>query len=269
MVSSSPCVKDSGSIKKLRKPMIEKKRRDRMNASIEKIKTILAKTPIYGSSIIGKEKAEILELAVEHILNLQEQVNVTPVMSSYVTGYRDCARETVRYLSSKRAVSEYTLLDCNAHLNNVCDQTLRALNSRPYPVCNSTVNYPQPIRTSTPPMDFNQSLSSTSRHIYNRNVALFRTPQLPPTLSPISPPLESQRPAFSWNSLDCNLSSSGSSLPSPTNSSCSSKSFDSGISGVSLNSDSVSSVINNADVNTSNGNISAPEIKQDGHWRPW
>ncbi|KAL7837702.1 hypothetical protein SRHO_G00274130 [Serrasalmus rhombeus] len=57
---------------KLRKPVVEKMRRDRINSSIEQLKTLL--TPEFLNQQPGSklEKADILEMTVLHFLSKEE-----------------------------------------------------------------------------------------------------------------------------------------------------------------------------------------------------
>uniref|UniRef100_A0A3B1IZL2 Hairy-related 2 n=1 Tax=Astyanax mexicanus TaxID=7994 RepID=A0A3B1IZL2_ASTMX len=78
---------------KLRKPAVEKLRRDRINSSIEKLKLLL-KDQLKSKQPSSKlEKADILEMAVTYLKSkTQEQ--------SYTDGFARCLEETAHFLSA-------------------------------------------------------------------------------------------------------------------------------------------------------------------------
>lgn len=79
----------------VRKPIVEKMRRDRINGSIDQLKTLLQrqlKQQLPGSRL---EKADILEMAV-HFLKLQVKPSAD---LGYRQGFSQCLEEAHRYLS--------------------------------------------------------------------------------------------------------------------------------------------------------------------------
>ncbi|XP_061114991.1 transcription factor HES-5-like, partial [Conger conger] len=83
---------------KLRKPVVEKMRRDRINSSIEQLKSLLGHSQNSSSK---KEKADILEMTV-CFLRRQHQhqsANSTSCSSAVSEGYSRCAQEIVSFLS--------------------------------------------------------------------------------------------------------------------------------------------------------------------------
>ncbi|XP_045080035.1 transcription factor HES-5-like [Coregonus clupeaformis] len=94
-VENSPCSSNN----KLRKLIVEKIRRDRINSSIEQLRKLL-----HGGQICGQqqqqrssnlEKADILELAVS-FLQKETTAGVSP---TYSQGCSQCLQETLRHLS--------------------------------------------------------------------------------------------------------------------------------------------------------------------------
>ncbi|KAI7795146.1 transcription factor HES-5-like [Triplophysa rosa] len=82
----------------MRKPVVEKMRRDRINRCIEQLKVLL-KTEINASQPCGKlEKADILEMAVIH-LKKSMRTNENAHAQSYADGLSRCIQETARFLS--------------------------------------------------------------------------------------------------------------------------------------------------------------------------
>ncbi|KAG5838630.1 hypothetical protein ANANG_G00225650 [Anguilla anguilla] len=86
---------------KLRKPMVEKMRRDRINSSIEQLKSLLGSEFRGQNSNSKQEKADILEMTV-CFLRRQHQhqsANSTSCSSAVSEGYSRCAQEIVSFLS--------------------------------------------------------------------------------------------------------------------------------------------------------------------------
>ncbi|CAK6951199.1 hairy-related 3 [Scomber scombrus] len=103
MVATTDCVEKSKPISgnKVSKPLMEKKRRARINKCLDQLKSLLES---YYSSNIRKrklEKADILELTVKHLRNLQKiQSCTTPAseFSDYQSGFRSCLANFNQYL---------------------------------------------------------------------------------------------------------------------------------------------------------------------------
>ncbi|XP_063173588.1 transcription factor HES-5-like [Candoia aspera] len=89
---------------KLRKPMIEKMRRDRMNSSIEQLKQLLEKE-LRGYQASSKlEKADVLEMAVSYLKH-HNRLQVTgsapkerEVEVDFQEGYARCLQEVCQFL---------------------------------------------------------------------------------------------------------------------------------------------------------------------------
>ncbi|XP_047453357.1 LOW QUALITY PROTEIN: transcription factor HES-5-like [Mugil cephalus] len=89
---------------KLRKPMVEKLRRDRINTSIEQLKSLLGPEFLRQQPDSKQEKADILEMAVCYLRNWQQQkqqkqqqATSGPMTAS--DGYSHCVQEAVSFLS--------------------------------------------------------------------------------------------------------------------------------------------------------------------------
>ncbi|KAM9299026.1 transcription factor HES-3 [Gastrophryne carolinensis] len=85
--------REPSSLRKVSKPLMEKKRRARINVSLEQLKSLLEKN--YSQNIRKRklEKADILELTVKYLKTLQSSVQVSaPVFRSadYQAGFRNC-----------------------------------------------------------------------------------------------------------------------------------------------------------------------------------
>ncbi|XP_070696090.1 transcription factor HES-5-like [Pempheris klunzingeri] len=85
---------------KLRKPMVEKLRRDRINTSIEQLKSLLGPEFLRQQPDSKQEKADILEMAVSYLrVWQQQQATVTPSLMTASDGYSRCVQEAVSFLS--------------------------------------------------------------------------------------------------------------------------------------------------------------------------
>ncbi|KAF3696703.1 Transcription factor HES-5 Hairy and enhancer of split 5 [Channa argus] len=93
---------------KLRKPMVEKLRRDRINTSIEQLKSLLGPEFLRQQPDSKQEKADILEMAVTYLRSwqqkkqLQQQQQQGSMTSSLMTAsdsYSHCVQEAVSFLS--------------------------------------------------------------------------------------------------------------------------------------------------------------------------
>ncbi|KAM9855203.1 hairy-related 3 [Aulostomus maculatus] len=106
MVATTDCVEKSKSGNKVSKPLMEKKRRARINKCLDQLKSLLES--YYSSSIRKRklEKADILELTVKHLRNLQKIRSFACLPASaaaadfpdYQTGFQSCLANFNQYL---------------------------------------------------------------------------------------------------------------------------------------------------------------------------
>uniref|UniRef100_A0A8C7XTU2 Hairy-related 3 n=1 Tax=Oryzias sinensis TaxID=183150 RepID=A0A8C7XTU2_9TELE len=100
MVASADCVGKPKPPNKVSKPLMEKKRRARINQCLDELKFLLEN--YYSSSIRKRklEKADILELTVKHLRNLQkiQSCAVASDCPEYQTGYRSCLANVNQFL---------------------------------------------------------------------------------------------------------------------------------------------------------------------------
>nr|XP_057910535.1 transcription factor HES-5-like [Doryrhamphus excisus] len=82
---------------KLRKPLVEKLRRERINSSIEQLRSLLAPEFLTQQPDSKLEKADVLEMTVCFLRRLKS-LNV----SSVHRGYSRCAREVAHFLSEEQ-----------------------------------------------------------------------------------------------------------------------------------------------------------------------
>ncbi|XP_052797977.1 uncharacterized protein LOC128230035 [Mya arenaria] len=120
-------------LRKVHKPLVEHQRRERMNASIDRLKLLIADTIKQQVPPMTRvDKADILELTVFHLTRLQHQQRAVRVateakdaascIASYQTGFRDCAREAVTYIYVNVACYPDVKTNISRHLRSACAQ---------------------------------------------------------------------------------------------------------------------------------------------------
>ncbi|XP_037674889.1 transcription factor HES-4 isoform X2 [Choloepus didactylus] len=97
--------------RKSSKPVMEKRRRARINDSLAQLKTLILDTLRKESSRHSKlEKADILEMTVRHLQSLRRvqvtaALNADPaVLGKYRAGFNECLAEVSRFLASCEGV---------------------------------------------------------------------------------------------------------------------------------------------------------------------
>ena len=91
--------------RKIVKPLIERKRRARINNCLDELKDLMVfALQTEGESISKLEKADVLELTVKHLRKLKRQqmlaLNPALDMDRFHAGYTTCATEVSRTLAS-------------------------------------------------------------------------------------------------------------------------------------------------------------------------
>merc|ERR1712173_176891 len=91
--------------KKVMKPLLERKRRARINSCLDELKDLMVSAlHTEGESISKLEKADVLELTVRHLQKLKRQqmlaLNPALDLDRYHAGYTACATEVSRCLAS-------------------------------------------------------------------------------------------------------------------------------------------------------------------------
>merc|ERR1712059_4643 len=91
--------------RKIVKPLIERKRRARINACLDELKDLMVfALQTEGESISKLEKADVLELTVSHLRKLKRQqmltLNPSLDLDRFHAGYTTCATEVSRTLAS-------------------------------------------------------------------------------------------------------------------------------------------------------------------------
>ena len=123
--------------RRITKPIMEKKRRARINNSLDELKSLilsaLNKDPARHSKL---EKADILEMTVRHLQRLQRQqsavnsVNDQTVLNKFRAGYTECANEVSRLVHSVDGVDASARSRITSHLSH-CMNTLNQISQIP------------------------------------------------------------------------------------------------------------------------------------------
>ncbi|XP_033724611.1 transcription factor HES-1-B-like [Pecten maximus] len=125
--------KKDDSLRKINKPMMEKKRRARINQCLTQLKSLVLEAMKRDSAQVSKlEKADILEMTVNYLRNTQHQqqqcVDATTDMrrNKYRTGFNECATEVMRYLGNDERVTP----DVKTRVSDHLTRCVRVMNSR-------------------------------------------------------------------------------------------------------------------------------------------
>ncbi|XP_062871395.1 hairy-related 9 [Trichomycterus rosablanca] len=122
--------KNASEHRKSSKPIMEKRRRARINESLGQLKTLILDALKKDSSRHSKlEKADILEMTVKHLRNLQRvQMTAmsadTAILSKYRAGFSECMNEVTRFLSSCESVNTEVRARLLNHLSGCLGQMM-------------------------------------------------------------------------------------------------------------------------------------------------
>ncbi|XP_054439382.1 transcription factor HES-5 [Pteronotus mesoamericanus] len=100
---------------RLRKPVVEKMRRDRINSSIEQLKLLLEQEFARHQPNSKLEKADILEMAVSYLKHSKAFAAAGPqsLHQDYSEGYSWCLQEAVQFLTLHAASDTQMKLLCH------------------------------------------------------------------------------------------------------------------------------------------------------------
>eukprot|EP00105_Crassostrea_gigas_P033082 XP_011456334.1 PREDICTED: transcription factor HES-1-B [Crassostrea gigas] len=117
------------SLRKSNKPIMEKRRRARINNCLTQLKSLVLESMRKDSSQYSKlEKADILEMTVKHLRNLQRNqlasamASDPTVVTKFRAGFHECANEVIRYLGTVQNVGSDVKSRLVSHLST-CLQT--------------------------------------------------------------------------------------------------------------------------------------------------
>jgi hairy-and-enhancer-of-split protein len=161
--------------KKITKPLLERKRRARINACLDELKDIMTVAlQAEGENVSKLEKADILELTVRHLHKLNQAKrlslrNPLEELQKFQAGYSSCAQEAATFLLSAPGVDVRVGQRLMSHL-------LQPGVGSPVPQATA-----HPRLTMAPP-------ASYSHHSPSQAPGLSPFPLLPSSSSPPRPP---------------------------------------------------------------------------------
>ncbi|RUS81509.1 hypothetical protein EGW08_010737, partial [Elysia chlorotica] len=126
-----------GGGRKSSKPIMEKRRRARINASLAELKSLLLEAIRKEGARHNKmEKADILEMAVKHLRQIQRQqftgeAGESCVSTRYQLGYQACAHEVSKYLDSNSDEEVELKTKLLNHLANCITSEVFPVQARP------------------------------------------------------------------------------------------------------------------------------------------
>jgi hairy-and-enhancer-of-split protein len=118
--------------RKVMKPLLERKRRARINHCLDELKDLMVGAlQTEGENVSKLEKADILELTVRHLHKLKQRnaLGLTPQATyagKFRAGYAHCAQEVSRFMTSVPDMGSHVSARLLAHLGG-CLQALEML----------------------------------------------------------------------------------------------------------------------------------------------
>ncbi|XP_060930757.1 hairy-related 9 isoform X2 [Limanda limanda] len=146
--------KNASEHRKSSKPIMEKRRRARINESLGQLKTLILDALKKDSSRHSKlEKADILEMTVKHLRNMQRvQMSAlsadATVLSKYRAGFNECTNEVTRFLSTSEGVNTEVRSRLLNHLSSCMGQMMSM--TYPQQVPSQQAHLAQPLHVQLP-----------------------------------------------------------------------------------------------------------------------
>lgn len=146
--------KNASEHRKSSKPIMEKRRRARINESLGQLKTLILDALKKDSSRHSKlEKADILEMTVKHLRNLQRvQMSAlsadATVLSKYRAGFNECMNEVTRFLSTSEGVNTEVRSRLLGHLSSCMGQMMPM--NYPQQAVSQQAHLAQPLHVQLP-----------------------------------------------------------------------------------------------------------------------
>ncbi len=122
----------------LRKPLVEKLRRERINSSIEQLKSLLGPDFLKQQPDSKLEKADILEMTVCVLRRLQQQQQQAVDSPAVDQGYSRCVREVEHFLSREQVKTQSQRRLVN-HFNKLQSSSDKNLTEADFSLLSSTV----------------------------------------------------------------------------------------------------------------------------------
>ena len=137
--------------KKITKPLLERKRRARINKCLDELKDIMTVAlQAEGENVSKLEKADILELTVRHLHKLSQSRRLfarSPLedLQKFQAGYSSCAQEAASFLLSSPGVDVRLSQRLLSHLSSSASSAL----ANSFPPLSLSLSLPP--RSSSPP----------------------------------------------------------------------------------------------------------------------
>uniref|UniRef100_A0A3Q3WYI4 Transcription factor HES-5 n=1 Tax=Mola mola TaxID=94237 RepID=A0A3Q3WYI4_MOLML len=125
---------------KLRKPLVEKLRRERINSSIEQLKSLLGPEFLKQQPDSKLEKADILEMTVCVLRRLQQQQQRQAAdLAAVDMGYSRCVQVVQRFLSREQVMTQ-SQIRLMKHINQLQSSSEKNLTAADFSPLSSTVH---------------------------------------------------------------------------------------------------------------------------------
>jgi len=160
-----PSLSRTHQYRKVMKPLLERKRRARINKCLDELKELMVHALQHeGESITKLEKADVLELTVRHLRKLKAQgalgLGSSPAFHSerYRAGFRLCAGEITKFVTTGSSGLDLAVSARLLQHLSLCLHSLEAAQS-------SLILYPNGLHPQSPPsaLFVNHSTSSACR----------------------------------------------------------------------------------------------------------
>ena len=157
------------------KPLLERKRRARINKCLDELKEIMtAALTSQGENVSKLEKADILELTVSHLNKMHQarrlmvSTNRNPLeeIHRFQAGYSSCAQEAASFLLSTPGVDVRVSQKLMSHLstNSMASRTpfgpIQSPIPPPFSMTPPSFGVPQPTSSKCPPTAVHTALFS-------------------------------------------------------------------------------------------------------------
>ncbi|XP_020666084.3 transcription factor HES-5 [Pogona vitticeps] len=142
---------------KLRKPVVEKMRRDRINSSIEQLKVLLEREFQRHQPNSKLEKADILEVAVSYLKQQRQMEGYAFGLNNpeldFNTGYLRCLREALYFLSlcGPKRETQTQLIKHFCKVHALADATRPTATAQGPPPASPCPRSKKPLANKTPP----------------------------------------------------------------------------------------------------------------------
>ncbi len=156
--------------RKVMKPLLERKRRARINKCLDELKDLMVYAlQSEGENIAKLEKADVLELTVRHLQKLKKQrmlqANPALEVDRYRSGFTSCANEVSRCLASipgvNVSVGTKLMSHLGARISSMDQQPASPSSDRPISVNTSSKSEQPPLVPHSPASDNGYQSSSS------------------------------------------------------------------------------------------------------------